>query len=195
MKSMALKGLTRYIHKQTTFASLPYADGVRRRYGRFAIEALPIGVNTEFDTTPDEEQELARALKDDRLAKRVISMKEKKHPYGTVPELIMLDYLEERGERFTYQAQLFGGFRAGGLVPDFVVSRSGTGLALNIQGNFWHNVPGKRVKDTADKLRMLNTYYNGDVIRKVIFVWESRLMSTSRREVMSAALDGVEMTE
>jgi hypothetical protein len=115
-----------------------------------------------------------------------------KHPYGTVPELIMLDFLEQKGERYKYQAQLYGGWRSGGLIPDFVVSRGGQARALLINGNYWHNVPGKREKDAADKLRILNSYFDGERISAVTIVWESRLMGSGRNAVMQDAIVGIE---
>jgi hypothetical protein len=122
----------------------------------------------------------------------VTSMKRDKHPYGTVPELIMLDFLEMKGERYKYQAQLYGGWRSGGLIPDFVVSRGGQARALLINGTYWHNVPGKREKDASDKLRILGSYFDGELITGVTIVWESRLMGPGRNSVMEDALAGIE---
>ena len=121
---------------------------------------------------------------------------EQQHPYGTLPELVMLDYLERVGERFVYQAQLLGGYRSGGLVPDFVVSRNGNALAIGIQGNFWHNIPGKKVKDEADRQRMLGQFVQGEVITRVVFVWENKVVYNDERDrVMADALAGVEVGE
>lgn len=186
-----MNGLKR-LTKGATFATLPDVSGRRKRKAP-ALPLLPVGDDQDADVTDDYEQELARALKDDALAKKIVNLKKNKHPYGTVPELIMVDFLEQKGERYKYQAQLYGGWRSGGLIPDFVVSRNGSGRALLIQGVFWHNVPGKREKDAADKLRMLNAYFDGELITDVIYVWENRLMSSDRNSVMENALSGIEM--
>jgi hypothetical protein len=179
------------LRKMPALASLPYLDGKRRRRLE-PLPLLPSGGMTQVDVTPDEEQELARVLKDEKLARRVVSLQQE-HPYGTVPEMLLLDFLQQKGERYKYQAQLFGGFRSGGLVPDFVVSRGGSSRAILVNGSYWHNVPGKREKDASDKLRLLNSYYEGELITSAVIVWESRLMAPSRDVTMEAALAGVEM--
>jgi hypothetical protein len=186
-----MNGLKR-MTKGKTFLSLPDITGRRKRKAP-ALPLLPAGLNTFIDVVDDEEQELARALNDDRLARRIMRLKRGDYPYGTVPELIMLDFLMEKNERYKYQAQLFGGWRSGGLVPDFVVSRGGTARALLINGNYWHKVPGKQEKDASDKLRLTGSFYDGEVISDVTIVWESRLMSHERRATMEQALQGVEM--
>lgn len=178
---------------QEGLRSLPGLDGVRHRVGE-EITPLPPGINEQFDVTNDQEVELARVLRDDALARRIISLQNKDYPYGTMPELIMVDYLQKRGERYKYQAQLFGGWRSGGLIPDFVVSRAGLARAILINGNYWHNVPGKKVKDASDKLRLLNSYFDGDKITDVTIVWESQLMqpNPAREAVMQDAITGIE---
>lgn len=174
--------------------SLPRLDGKRYRTDLPALNPLPVGENTQFDTTPDDINELAKALQNENLAKRIRKLQHTKYPYGTVPELLMLDYLSSQGERYKYQAELFGGFRNGGLVPDFVLQRAGGWRALNIQGQYWHNVPGKAVKDASDKLRMLGASYEGQPILDVVFVWERRLMSpdSSRERTLQNATLGIE---
>jgi hypothetical protein len=179
------------INKKMTFATLPDTTGRRKRKEE-ALPMLPAGDDFITDTTDDFQDRLAAELKDDHLARKVISLMNNKHPYGTVPELIMLDFLEQKGERYKYQAQLYGGWRSGGLIPDFVVSRGGQARALLINGNYWHNVPGKREKDAADKLRILNSYFDGERISAVTIVWESRLMGSGRNAVMQDAIVGIE---
>lgn len=154
---------------------------------------LPVGDDFHVDTTDDYEDEVIRALGDVQLGKRIIALKNDKYPYATIPELIYLDWLDRKGERYTFQAQLFGGWRGGGLVPDFVVSRGGQARAILVNGTYWHQTPGKTTKDASDKLRLLNSYFNGVIITNVVIIWESRLMSSSRDQVMEASLVGIEM--
>lgn len=175
--------------------SLPTLDGKRHRKDELdTLKALPVGENTQFDTTPDDINELAKVLQDESLARRIRKLQHTKYPYGTVPELLMLDYLTSRHERYVYQAELFGGFRNGGLVPDFVVQRAGGWRAINIQGQYWHNIPGKPIKDAADKLRMIGAPYDGQPILDVVFVWERRIMSpdASRERTFQNATLGIE---
>lgn len=181
----------RRINKKMTFATMPDMTGRRKRKTE-PLPLLPVGDDLHVDMTDDFYDELARALKNDQLARKVTNLIRDKYPYGTVPEMLMLDFLEMKGERYKYQAQLYGGWRSGGLIPDFVVSRGGQARALNIQGDYWHNVPGKREKDAADKLKMLGSYFDGELITGVTFVWESRLMGPGRGAVMEDALVGIE---
>lgn len=178
------------------YKSLPTLDGKRhRKPTNLTIPILDFGHKLQTDVTEDDVNDLARVIHDDNLAKRIRKLQHSKYPYGTVPELLMLDYLDSQGERYKYQAQLFGGFRSGGLVPDFVVSRGGGWRAINIQGQYWHQVPGKMVKDAADKLRMIGAPYEGQTIVDVIFVWERRIMQPNpgRDQVLQNAVAGIEM--
>ena len=174
-------------------ASLPLLDGKRRRE-QDLIDLIPVGRNTGFDLHEDRLVELARIFGDEGLARRVLDLQKKRYPYATVPELVCLEFLERNHEKYTYQAQVLGGWRGGGLVPDFAVLRGGSYIALLIQGIYWHNVPGKREKDNSDKLRMLGTLYEGRPISHVVFVWENRLMTTNpaRERVLEDAVVGVE---
>lgn len=119
----------------------------------------------------------------------------KEFPYGTVPELLALDFLRSHREQYIYQAQLLGGFRPGGVVPDFLVMRNAAITALLIQGNYWHNLPGMKQADEVDKYRLLGTTYEGRRIQRVVFVWETRLISgrEGRDSVMENALSGIEL--
>lgn len=177
------------------YRSLPDINGKRhRKETNTTVARLDFGHKSQFDVTPDDVNELASVIRDDNLARRIRKLQKDKYPYGTVPELLMLDYLDAHGERYKYQAQLLGGFRNGGLVPDFVVQRAGGWRALNIQGQYWHQVPGKMVKDAADKLRMIGLPYEGQPIVDVVFVWERRLMqpAVGRDQVMQNAVAGIE---
>lgn len=177
------------------YRSLPTLDGKRhRKETNLTIPLLDFGHRDQTDVTEDDVNALAKVIHNDSLAKRVRKLQHTKFPYGTVPELLMMDYLDSHDERYKYQAQLFGGFRSGGLVPDFVVQRAGGWRALNIQGQYWHQVPGKMVKDAADKMRMIGAPYEGQTIVDVVFVWERRLMQpdTAREQVMQNALAGIE---
>lgn len=171
-------------------ASLPLMDGRRRRSDRrIEIEPLPIGRNTQFDLTPDQVSRLAHVLQDEQLARRVVKLQEEKHPYGTMPEMVFLDFLERRQISYKYQAALFGGYRQGGIVLDFLVR----GNAIAIQGIYWHNIPGRKVKDMSDKMRTIGTYFDGELIEKFTFVWESRLIDPDRERTMELALVGQEL--
>ena len=183
-----LKGLP----KLKGLATLKDLTGSRRRVGQDdQRQPPPSEAKSEFDLTSDMEDRLASELSDRPLAKRVISL-QKKHPYGTVPELLALDYLDRNQERYVYQAQLYGGFRPGGIVPDFLVMRQAAILAMLINGNYWHNLPGMKTADEADKYRLLGTTHEGQRISRVSIVWESRLMR-DRDNTMRAALAGQDL--
>jgi len=174
--------------------SLPHIDGRRYRVGE-EIKPLLDGINVEFDVTPDDVNELARVIGDDTVARRLRKMQHEKFQYATIPELMMVDYLDRTGERYKYQAQLYGGYRSGGLVPDFVVMRGATSRAILVNGNYWHNVPGKKEKDASDKLRINGTYFDGVQITDTVIIWESRLMQPNpgRDRAIQDALSGIEL--
>lgn len=147
----------------------------------------------KFDPTSDDEDKLARELNDRQLAKKIMGQK-KTHPYGTVPELLAVDWLASHNEDYAWQVQLNGGFRQGGVVPDILVMRAAAVTALLINGNYWHNLPGMRTADQADKLLLKAQNFKGMPISNAVIVWESRLMK-NRDEVMWAAMAGQELGE
>jgi hypothetical protein len=174
-------------------ASLPGLDGKRRRQ-QDEVDFIDVGHNTQFDTTDDQLTTLSRALASESLAKRIRTLQRERHPYGTVPEMITLDYLEKNNREHVYQAALYGGNRPGGLIVDFLVEMPGGWRGLAIQGIYWHNIPGKREKDTADKLRTIGTKYMGQVIFDVVFVWENQIVcpDPKRTAVLDDSLVGIE---
>lgn len=152
------------------------------------LEAKPPRVQSEG------EADLASALGDEQWAKDIRKLQEK-NPYGTVIEMLAMDWLDKNLADYVYQARVNGGYRPGGTVPDFVV-RSGDNewIALLVNGNYWHNVPGTQ-NDQTDKVRLVGSYYEGKRIKTAVILWESRLMQgkDQRDAAMSSALQGVEL--
>lgn len=180
----------RRLAKLKTIASLPGLDGKRVRE-QAAVEMLPSGRREEPDPQESEFEARVRRALGTQVAKRVMSLR-KKHPSGTVPELVAMDWLERYKIPYTYQAQVYGGWKPGGIVPDFLVYQGGGSTALLINGNYWHGQPERRAKDASDKLRLLGTWHEGAYIQSVVIVWESALLA-NRDVVMQAALLGLEM--
>lgn len=115
-------------------------------------------------------------------------------PAMTYPEAIVYWMLEKRGLKFYYQTSYEGGrTELGGLVVDFLVDVGGIGVALQVQGNFWHNKPEQRERDLLVNERVVGMRYADMVIDVVVELWESKLMSCEREETMDAALLGIEM--
>ncbi len=141
--------------------------------------------------------ELTRRLGDAATAKRVRALQAEMGGVssGTVPELVTYDWLKRGGWRFIYQAELYGGrATAGGLLPDFVVETgAGTGMAWQIQGEYWHGKTNeKAVSDAAAALRLLGQVVGGIRIDKVINLWEQDLY-TKRPQVFEYALAGISL--
>lgn len=143
---------------------------------------------TEFRLTSEQEDRLARALRSNTMARRVITLL-KKYPYGTVPEMLVMDYLDARSIEYTYQVALFGGHRPGGLVPDFLLVKGGKYGALLVNGNYWHQQPEK---DQAAKLQLMAGAWQGRRITTAVIVWESALIR-DRDGTMDAAMAGIEV--
>lgn len=146
---------------------------------------------TAADTTLNE---LVRRLGGDRaLAKRVRSL-QAKFPVGTVPELVVYDFLRREGLSFDFQVEMMGGwgFR-GGLIPDFIVYQDRTSAdAWQVAGTYWHSVARKGLYDQTVKWRMLGQIVNGATIKRVIELWESDIY-LRRPSVFYLALAGLEM--
>lgn len=182
---------------QKGLASLPGLDGKRRRQDdRLVIPDIPAGKNVQFEGVDDRLSELARVLNDEPLAKRVLKLQDEQFPNGTLLELVIHEYLTKKRRDFVYQLQLFGGHRAGGVVPDFAVSFGGGWLVIAANGWFFHQKFGSQ-DDEADKLRMLGTSYQGKIIEKVVRVWDTHVMVSDpqRSRVLDDALTGIEWPE
>lgn len=186
-----LKGLKRLRKPWSKLTQLPQLDGHRIRERPYDTPYVS-QEKQEFDTTNDEVDRLARELNDRGLAERIIRMRTNLYPYGTIPELLCVDWLDSQQIEYIYQAKMFGGYRSGGIVPDFLVRWGGGWLVILINGVYWHNLPGMVLADESDKVRMLGSDYQGFEIRAVVIVWESRLLS-ERESVMQAAIQGVDL--
>lgn len=145
-----------------------------------------------FDLTDTEYATLLRALGDGALAKRIQKL-QKRFPVGTVPELVTYDWLDRQHMDFEYQVALYGGrTRAGGIIPDFVLRQGGQTVVWMIQGNYWHTLGNRAQVDEAQRLRLMGTRINGEPIRRVVYLWESRILG-DRPRVFTLATAGVEL--
>jgi len=112
-------------------------------------------------------------------------------PSITYPEAITYYLLEKRRLKFYFQSSFDGGrTEFGGLVADFIVDIGGIAIALQVQGNYWHNKPEIRERDILYNERIVGDQYAGLVITTVIEVWESKLMSCDRDDTIERALQG-----
>lgn len=180
------------VSKSRTMKRMTGFDG---RVGRSDIEPLPVFRDEKVKVVTDREKEIAQALHDDELAKRVVKLLEK-HPYATVIEMLAMDWLDKNLAEYVYQAQVNGGYRAQGAVPDFVLKDGNSEwIALLINGNYWHDVNNGHQNDVTDKLALTGSYYQGRIIAAVVIIWESRLMRSkqARDEAMLAATQRVEL--
>lgn len=164
--------------------------------GRVGKSLEPVPATNIEKQSPDllnqRQEQLAKTLHDDELAKRVIDL-QKRFPYGDVPEMLVMDWLDKNKYVYIYQAQVNGGFRSGGHVPDFLMKKNnGTWEAVLVNGVYWHRFPEKNL---ADKLALTGSYYQGHQIDNVVIVWETRLMASkdSRDRTMAAASQGIEL--
>jgi hypothetical protein len=143
----------------------------------------------------DELTRLAEELGDVALAKRILKLKAKffNANSGTIPELIVMDWLDRHNFRYEFQFWILGG-RAlrGGQVLDFVVD-VGTRVIIIEPQTYWHTRPGNRQRDEAQRLALLGVTIWGKPT-KVVECWERRLLDKYLREpVMQAAVNGVEL--
>jgi hypothetical protein len=115
-------------------------------------------------------------------------------PGASLPELVFYDWLKAKGIPFIYQAAVFGGRAVkGGLVPDFIIDQGGYGIAVQVQGNYWHSLRINRGRDNSTRLRLLGAVFNGVKIREVVDLWESRAVSTQRETAFMYAVIGISL--
>jgi hypothetical protein len=148
----------------------------------------------EWDVSDTTVNDLARRLGGDRaLASKIVAL-QRKFPRGTVPELVVYDWLRRQGYSFAYQVELYGGRRfEGGLVPDFVLFQDRTNADVwQVQGEYWHSISRKGFKDKGDNWRMLGQIIQGATVKRVIELWEDDLY-LKRPQVFYLALAGLSL--
>jgi hypothetical protein len=112
---------------------------------------------------------------------------------GTVPELVVYDYLQKMGYEFLFQPQVDGGRgAAGGVVPDFAVNIGGKYTVFLVNGVYWHSRAQTSNSDITDKLTILSATINGMMVEKVVTLWDSKIYS-SRPQVFDWGLAGIEL--
>lgn len=140
-------------------------------------------------------QRLGGQPQDQSTAERVAKLKEALYRTyeGTIPELVVYDWLEQNNIPYSFQAFVYGGrSKRGGVVPDFVVWPGGRGLAWFIDTNYWHTKPEVAASDITDRIRLLGAVVDGIRIEKVIALWEDNIY-LQRPLVFQMALSGVEL--
>ena len=115
---------------------------------------------------------------------------------GTLPELVVYQWLTRRGYQFDFQTSLMGGrLELGGAVADFVIfDLDPGGIAVwRVQGEHWHaGNRDKEEKDRAQRETLLRQSYMGQPVTVVIDLWEQDLYDHYPR-VLEMAEAGVEM--
>jgi hypothetical protein len=185
-----LKRLGR-VKRLTSLKALPDLEDRKKRKGKATMPEFTLPSEPAKD---DFVSLVAHLYGDDRLAGRVAKLKQE-FPAGSVPELVVYDWLRWRGVPFEYQVALFGGWaRAGGLVPDFMLLGNYSGAVLQVQGEYWHSSGKKQGQDLAAKLKLLGSSWNGYEITRVTNVWEGNLRNkATRQRTLDLALGGVEL--
>jgi len=142
-------------------------------------------------------QRMTNTLGDEKLAKRVLKMKENEYPNATFPELVAIDYLKRRGVKWGFQVWALGGRKIkGGQVLDLIVDMGGGVAIWEINGNYWHNRPGKMQLDKAQKFALMGIEIWGKPVTQILELWESRIMTdrtSVRKQVFDMAMSGIEL--
>lgn len=167
---------------------LPGLPG-RKRKKLPALDPLP-SIEETLSAEEKERRRLAKEFGSDRLAGRIVSL-QKRFPAGSDIELATYDWLRMMGVPFAYQVEVFGGRRqAGGLVPDFVIRKGGTGLVWMVQGQYWHTREDALTRNAEARLRLLGQDLTGVRITDVVELWENQI-KTNRPHVWNQALAGI----
>lgn len=140
----------------------------------------------------EKEADIARLVGSQRIARKVIALM-RQYPNGTLPELLVMDWLNDVGEEYVYQAPLNGGRSVkGGLVADFLVPVGAGWACWFIQGDYWHTKVGTIEKNTVDKTVALAQEYAGRKVESALELWEGRLYK-QRDYICQMAMSGIEV--
>jgi hypothetical protein len=112
---------------------------------------------------------------------------------GTVPELVVYDYLERMGYEFLFQPAVDGGRgAAGGAVPDFAVNIGGKYTVFLVNGVYWHSRKEISASDEVDKLTILSATINGLMVERIVTLWDTKIYK-NRPQVFTWGLAGIEL--
>lgn len=189
MLASPLKGLK----KPKALKSLP---GLGKKVKQQPLPDLDSGPQRMESLVDEELARLADALGDEKLAKKLLKLK-KKFPDATMLELAIMEFLDRKQKKYVWQQWLLGGRKLkGGQVTDFIVDMGTYAMVIEAQGGYWHNRPGSRQRDQAQRFALLGLSIWGKKITKVIEVWEQRIMQPNkarREQTLNLALSGVEI--
>jgi hypothetical protein len=177
--------------KPDSFKGLP---GLGKKKRQQPLPKLEDTVQLVANLVDDELANLTRAVGDEKYAKKLLKLK-KKFPDGTMPELVVMEWLDRKGIKYEFQKWLLGG-RAirGGQVVDFALDLGVSSMIWEVQGNYWHSRQGKPQIDEAQKFALLGLSVFGKKVTRVVALWESRLMDKYKRNnVMEMAMSGIEL--
>lgn len=166
-----------------------------RQGKRAESEFGPLVVEAENREDP-RLNELVRTLGSLTTAKRILRL-QGSYPNGTLPELVVMDYLNRTGAEYIYQLAAFGGRgeAAGqGFVPDFLTwTDRAQGTVINVNGYYYHSSAEKRQRDESYKIRLLGQWFSGVRVAQVVTVWDIDVMSGGADNVIRNAMLGMEI--
>ncbi len=141
--------------------------------------------------------ELGGSSEDYRVARRIRKLQKagvgNGVTSGTIPELLVYDFLQQEGHQFLFQPEIDGGrTRAGGVVPDFAVMDGGRWTVFLVNGVYWHNRAAVSNSDVTDKVTILAATIQGLPVARVIELWDKTLYA-ARKKTITYGLNGIEL--
>lgn len=165
------------------------------------LSELPEVKPTDERETSYEEQEIGKIRRqigdhpgDDRLA-REIYRNLQEIPRSTVPELVVKNWLDKERQQYWYQTYALGGRAPGGIMPDFVVTIGGRGVAWQVQGSYHHSAEfqgkhNQQGRDIVAELRLRGQTVNGVEITTVVSLEEDDIYNR-RPAIFWQAMSGL----
>jgi hypothetical protein len=112
---------------------------------------------------------------------------------GTIPELVVYDWLTQNGHEFLFQPAVDGGRgAAGGVVPDFAVNTGGNWTVILVNGVYWHTRSATSNSDVTDKLTILASTIAGRPVARVVEMWDTTIYK-KRPQIFIYGLSGIEL--
>jgi hypothetical protein len=178
---------------------LPPLKGFGPKRGRRAD--LLIGEKQDFAATDPRVAQVLATMggrnRDQKVAERIVKLMDKgvgnAITAGTVPELLVYDWLTRKGIPFEFQVEVQGGRQNhGGSVVDFIV-HSGRNWAWRIQ-TWYHTLPEKRARDAIQRKLIEGALVQGYQIDGVVDCWDQRLY-VDKENTLTQATVGIEIGE
>lgn len=147
----------------------------QKRGGIGTLKPLPADFGAELDKSEEERgKDWAARVGADRAeeARRVLESRppdQRSKSRASLPNLLAEAWAKGTGRRYVIE------FDLGWARPDLVIFLDAGVVIIRVQGDYWHSLPGRPEKDSAQMAQLRQTTVEGMQVLGVVDVWEREI--------------------